>query len=205
MPGVLHREMTKAADTEHSDKVTRLRWRVSQGVERRESRAKQRRSICRRQIVRDMHKPGGLRDHHFGISAIRMNAREFLVTTVHEIAISTEFAITARASKEADTDALTNRPALDARAKGIDPPDHFVPRDARPDDWKGAFDRAGIRVADTARLDANAYLTGARIDQRFHYGCEFSWFRYLDCSIHCAHIASFMFRSTSDLRSATLP
>jgi hypothetical protein len=71
-----------------------------------------------------------------------MNARKFLVTTVHEIAISTEFAITARASEEADTDALTNHPALDARAKGIDSPHHFVPRDARPADWKGAFHRA---------------------------------------------------------------
>src|SRR5262249_26118955 len=68
--GVLHRQMTKAPDTEHSDKITRLRWRVSQGVERRESCAKQRRSICRRQIVRDTHEPGGLRDHHLGISAI---------------------------------------------------------------------------------------------------------------------------------------
>src|SRR5215813_11562371 len=129
-----------------------------------------------------------------------MNAREFLVTTVHEIAISTEFAITATASEKADTDALTNRPALDARAKGIDPPDHFVPRDARPADWKGGFHGAGIRVADTARLDANAHVTGARIDQRFHNGFEFSRFRYLDCSIHCAHIASFMFRGQSTYR-----
>src|SRR5215471_2394064 len=119
-----------------------------------------------------------------------MNARKFLVTTIHEIAISAEFAITARASEEADTDALTNRPALDTRAEGIDPPDHFVPRDARPDDWKGAFHRAGIRVADTGRLDANAHLTGARIDQRFDYGFEFSRFRYLDCFIRCAHFAS---------------
>src|SRR5499427_8491135 len=120
-----------------------------------------------------------------------MDAREFLVTTVHEIAISTEFAITASASEEADTDALTDRPALDARAKGIDPPDHFVPRDARPADGKGAFHRAGIRVADSGRLDANAHLAGPRIDQRFHYGCEFSRFRYLDCFIHCVHSASF--------------
>src|SRR6516165_600664 len=119
-----------------------------------------------------------------------MNAREFLVTTVHEIAISTEFAITARASEEADTDALTNRPALDARAKGIDPSDHFVPRDARPVDRERAFHRAGIRVADTRRLDANTHLTGAGVDQRFHYGGEFSRFRYLDCFIHCAHSAS---------------
>src|SRR5215469_5888074 len=144
MPGVLHRQMTKAADTEHSDKVTRFRLRVSQSIERRESRAKQRRSICRRQIVRDAHKTGGLRDHHLCISAIRMNARVFLVTAIHEIAISTEFAITAGASEEADADALTNRPALHAGAKGIDPPDYFVPRDARPSDGKGAFHRAGI-------------------------------------------------------------
>src|SRR5215510_3836545 len=193
--------MTKAANTEHSDKVTRLRWCVSQGVERRESRAKQGRRIWRRQIVRDTHEPGGLRDHHLGISTIRMNPRVFLVATVHEIAISTEFAITARASQEADTNALTKRPALDARANGIDPPDHFVPRDARPADWKGGFHRAGIRVADTARLDAHTHLTRARIDQRFHYGCEFSRFRDLDCFIHCAHIVSFIFGSTSDLRS----
>src|SRR5215470_9444218 len=119
-----------------------------------------------------------------------MNAREFLVTAIHQIASSTEFAMTARASEEADTDALTNRPALHARAKGVDPPDHFVPRDARPDDWKGAFHRAGIRVADTGRLDANAHLTRARIDQWLHYGFEFSRFRHLDCFIRCAHFAS---------------
>src|SRR5215472_8444141 len=119
-----------------------------------------------------------------------MNARVFLVTAIHKIAISTEFAITARASEEADTDALTNRPALDARAKGIDPPNYFVPRDARPDDWKGTFHRAGIRVADSGRLDANAHLTRARIDQRFHYRFEFSRFRYLDCFIRCAHFAA---------------
>ena len=56
-----------------------------------------------------------------------MNARESLVTTVHEIPISTELAITARASEEADTHALANRPALDTGAKSIDPPDRFMP------------------------------------------------------------------------------
>src|SRR5215469_4071686 len=158
MPGVLHPQMTKAADTEHRDKVTRLRWRVSQSVERREPRAKQRRSICRRQIVRDTHEPGGLRDHDLGISAVRMNAREFLVTTVHEIAISTEFTITARTSEEADTDALANRPALDTGAKSIDPTDRFMPGDARPIDRKQTFHRSGIGMANPARLDANPNL-----------------------------------------------
>src|SRR5215831_12371466 len=39
VPGILHTQMTQAADTENSDKITGLRWRVSQGAERRESRA----------------------------------------------------------------------------------------------------------------------------------------------------------------------
>src|SRR5262249_38893625 len=158
MPGVLHRQMTKAADAEHRNKIARLCRRVSQGIERRESRAKQRRSIRRRQIVRDAHEPGGLRDHHLGISAIRMNARGSLVATVHEIAIAAEFAITARASEETDTYSLANCPALNTRAKGVDASDHFMSRYARPVDWKGPFHRAGIRVADTARLDLNAHL-----------------------------------------------
>jgi hypothetical protein len=51
-----------------------------------------------------------------------MNAREFLVTTVHEIAISTKLAKSTGTAKKPHPYALTNRPALDAGAKGIDPP-----------------------------------------------------------------------------------
>src|SRR5262249_44710403 len=39
VPGILHAQMTKAADTDHSDKITRLRRSVSQRAERREPRA----------------------------------------------------------------------------------------------------------------------------------------------------------------------
>src|SRR6516162_5476684 len=152
--------MAKAADAKHSHKITRFRRRVSQCVERRKPRAQQRRRIGRRQIVRDRHEPARLCDHHLGISPIRMNAREFLVTAVHQIAISTEFAITARPSEEADTHALANHPALDPGAKGIDSPDHFMPWHARPANWKEAFHRARIRVAYSACFDAHAYLSG---------------------------------------------
>src|SRR5262249_28357012 len=110
--------------------------------------------------------------------------------TVHEIAIAAEFAITARASEETDTYSLANCPALNTRAKGVDASDHFMSRYARPVDWKGPFHRAGIRVADTARLDLNAHLAGTGIHQRLHYVCEFSRFRYLDCSIRCGHCSS---------------
>ena len=130
--------MAKATDTEHSHKITGFRRRVSQCVKRRNPRAQQRRRSGRREALRDRHEPARLCDHYLGISAIRMNTREFLVTTVHQIAISTEFAITARASEEADTHALTHRPALDTGAKGIYSPDHFMPWDARPANWKEA-------------------------------------------------------------------
>jgi hypothetical protein len=36
MPRILHAQMTQAANTEHSDKITGLRWCVSQSAERRE-------------------------------------------------------------------------------------------------------------------------------------------------------------------------
>jgi len=48
VPGILHTQMTKAADTDHSDKITRLRRGVSERAERREPRAQERRRIDRR-------------------------------------------------------------------------------------------------------------------------------------------------------------
>src|SRR5262245_36534505 len=106
-PGVLHTQMTKATDTEHSDKITGLRRRVAQGTERREPRAEQRRRIDRREVARNRHEPTGLCDHHFGISAITMNAGKFLVPAVHEIAMAAEFAIATRAAEKSDTYPLT--------------------------------------------------------------------------------------------------
>src|SRR5215469_7649610 len=151
--------MTEAADTEHSDKITGLRRRISQGAERRESRAQQRRRSDRRQVVRDRHKPARLCDHDFGISAIMMNAGIFLVPTVHEIAIAAELAIAARAAQKPDTHPLTDRPALDTGTKRVDPPDEFVAWDARPIDRELALYRAGIRMTHPACLDTNPNLT----------------------------------------------
>ena len=88
-----------------------------------------------------------------------MNAGIFLVPAVHEIAIAAELAIAARAAEKPDPHALTDRPALDTGTKRIDPADDFMAWDARPIDRKQAFHRAGIRVADPTRLDANAYLS----------------------------------------------
>src|SRR5262249_46285399 len=151
--------MAKAADAKHSHKITCFRRSISQCVKRRKPCAQQRRRSGRCEVVRDRHEPARFCDHHLGISPIRMNARVFLVATVHEIAISTEFAITTRPSEKADTRSLTDRPALDPGAKRVDSPDHFMPWHARPANWKDAFHRARIRVAYSACLDAHAHLS----------------------------------------------
>jgi hypothetical protein len=57
-----------------------------------------------------------------------MNAGIFLVPTVHEIAIAAELAIAAKPGEKSDTDALTQRPALDAETKSIDASHNFMPR-----------------------------------------------------------------------------
>src|SRR5262245_17213174 len=151
--------MTEAADTEHSHKVTGLRRRVSQQAERRESGAQERRRIDRRQVVRDRHKPARLCDHHFGISAIMMNAGILLVPTVHEIAIAAELAIAARTAEKSDTHTLPKRPALDTGTKRIDPPNELVARDARVGDTgEASVDCRRIRVADATGLNANPDL-----------------------------------------------
>src|SRR6516225_9343737 len=177
--------MTEAADTEHGDKITGLRRRISQRAERRESRAQQRRRIDRRQVVRDRHKPARLGDHDFGISAVMMNAGIFLVAAVHEIAIAAELAIAARTAEKSDTHTLPNRPALDTGTKRIDPPNELVAWDARPINGELALYRAGIRMTYPTRLDTNPDLTrrGRRQFPLHHF--QAAGLTRLHCAIAC--------------------
>src|SRR5580700_8835428 len=95
-----------------------------------------------------------------------MNAGIFLVPAVHEIAISTELTVSAGAAEKSHAHALTNGPALDTGAKGIDSPDRFMPRNARPIDGKQTFHRTRIGMANSARLNANPHLTSRRLGHR---------------------------------------
>jgi hypothetical protein len=119
-----------------------------------------------------------------------MNAGIFLVPAVHEIAAATEFAITARAAKKPDPDALTHRPALNTSADGIYPSDDFMARDAGPIDGKGPLNRASVGVANATGLHPNPNLTGIGIKQRFHHGLEFAGLRDLNCFVRCARMFS---------------
>src|SRR5580704_665379 len=95
-----------------------------------------------------------------------MNAGIFLVPAVDQIAIAAKFAISTRAAEKPHPNALTDRPALDTGAKGIDPPDRFMAGYARPIDGKQTFHRAGIGMANSARLNADPHLTSGRLGNR---------------------------------------
>ena len=104
-----------------------------------------------------------------------MNAGIFLVAAVHEIAIVAEVAIATESGEKSDSNALTQRPALDAGTKSIDPSHDFMPRNARPVDGKEHLDSGYIRVAHPTGFDANTHVTWTRIQKRLCDFREFSW------------------------------
>src|SRR5262245_27275220 len=106
-----------------------------------------------------------------------MHSRVFLITAVYEISISTELAIAARTSEEADTHALANCPALDTGAKSIDPPDCFMPRDTRPLDRKRTFHSSGVGMANPACLDPNPNLTWTGLGDPALHHSKLPWCR----------------------------
>jgi hypothetical protein len=95
-----------------------------------------------------------------------MDAGKFLIPAVHQIAVSAELAIATGAGEKPNAHTLTKRPTSDTRTKRIDPPDDFMPWDARPIDRKQGFHCGGIGVTDPTRLDPNAHLTGTGIQKR---------------------------------------
>ena len=95
-----------------------------------------------------------------------MNAGEFLIAAVYEVAFTAIFAIAAEASEEANAHALPYLPALHIGAEHVDLADDFVAGNTGPIDRKHAFNRARIGVADTASLDTYPHLAWAGISKR---------------------------------------
>src|SRR5262249_25723305 len=155
--------MAKAPDPQHGDKITGLRGRIAQCAEGGESRAQQRRRVDGRKILRNGHQAARPGDQHFGISAVAMNAGEFLIATVYEVASATIFAMAAGASEEADAHTLPDGPALYMGAERVDPTDGFMAGHPRPVDWKRTLHGTRIRMAYAASLDAYPHLAWPRI------------------------------------------
>src|SRR5215472_6111379 len=119
-----------------------------------------------------------------------MNSRIFLVLTVHKVAAAAKFAITARAGKKADADPLADLPTADARSHRVNVPDDLVAGNTRIGNaGETSLDCRGVRVANTARLDANAHLVVAGILKRPPHFSELSWFPYLNGFVGLTHFS----------------
>src|SRR5262245_57949164 len=117
-----------------------------------------------------------------------MNSRVLLVLTVHKVAAAAKFAITARAGEKADADPLANLPTANAGSHRINAPDDLVAGNTRIGNARQtSFDRSGVRVANTARLDANAHLVMAGILKRPPHFSELSWFPHLNGFVGLTH------------------
>src|SRR5216684_219621 len=159
--------MAKASDAHHGDKVTGLRGRIAQGAEGGKSRAQQRCRADGRKIVRNGHQAARPGEQDFGVSTVAMDAGEFLIAAVYDVASTAIFAIAAEASEEADAHALPDDPALYMGAERVDPADGLMAGHPRPVDWKRTVHGTGIGMAYAASLDAYPYLAQPRIANGF--------------------------------------
>ena len=73
-----------------------------------------------------------------------MNAGEFLIAAVYEVASAAIFAIAAEASEEANAGAPPDDPALYMGAERVDPTDGFMAGHPRPVDWKHTIHGSGV-------------------------------------------------------------
>src|SRR5215471_14734341 len=120
-----------------------------------------------------------------------MNSRIFLVLTVHKIAAAAKFAITARAGEKADADPLADLPTANTGSHRVNAPDDLVAGNARISDaGETSLDCRGVRVANTARLDANAHLLVAGPLKRPPHFSELSWFPYLNGFVGRTHFVA---------------
>jgi hypothetical protein len=120
-----------------------------------------------------------------------MNSRVFLVLTVHKVAAAAKLAITARASEKTDADPLADLPTATAGSHRVNAPDDLVAGNTRISDAREtSLDCRGVRVTNTARLDANAHLVEAGILKRPPHFSELSRFPYLNGFVGLTHSCS---------------
>ena len=123
-----------------------------------------------------------------------MNSRVFLVLTVHKVAAAAKFAITARASKKTDADPLADLPTANAGSHRVNAPDDLLAGYTRISNAREtSLDCRGVRVANAARLDANAHLVVAGILKRPPHFSELSWLPYLNSFVSLAHFRCSLF------------
>src|SRR6516162_7611268 len=180
---VLDGEMTKAADADDRDQIAGLGWCIAQRSERGQPRAQEGGGCHGIKLIRHDHQAARLGDHRFGIAAVVLDARIFLVLAMNEVACPASRAVPARAGQKANPDPLTYRPTLDPLTQCVDPPDHLMAGYARPGNRERAGDRSGVAVTDPTSLDTDADIAGRRFAQRLCREFKLSRRDRLDCAV----------------------
>src|SRR6185295_1645353 len=106
-----------------------------------------------------------------------------LILTAHEVAAAAGDAVSAAAGEKPHADTLADCPAFDAFTERIQPTDRLVAGHTRPLYGEHPFHRAGVRMANTAGLDADADMTWRRIKQRLLGQLQLAWTDGLHCAI----------------------
>src|SRR5262249_42307944 len=97
---------------------------------------------------------------------------------------------------------LADLPTANARSRRVNAPDDFVAGNTRISDAREtSLDCRGVRVANTARLDAYAHLVVAGILKRPPHFSELSWFPYLNGFVARTHFRCSLFDIREPRRS----
>jgi len=104
-----------------------------------------------------------------------MRAGYGLICAINKITATAGLALPAVSAKKSYTDALADFPNGNSLAYGVNFSDHLVTRHTRKcNAWQESIHGGGVRVANSASLNADAHLAGGRIYKRTIYEFKFS-------------------------------
>src|SRR5438552_8228918 len=198
--------MPQPAQAKHCDNIARTRTGISQGVERRQPGAHQRRGGPGSQFIRKPCDRTHRRDHVFAVTTIKADAGHLVRFTSEQIPAPARVTSPAVAAVPSDTDPLAASPSDHSRADGVNRAGNLMTRDARVLNAgpKALFDQR-ITMADAARRDFDSNCSRRRFRYRSFDNLKLSLRRRYLCNTHCSHISSTLFDSPLTPRSRLLP
>jgi hypothetical protein len=123
--------MPEATNALNRDQVSAAQAGVTKSVVGRDTRAKERGSFCRPELIRNRSDAARFSDHHFRISSVHGYSGDHGVLTIHNISASARFAHTIFATEETDTDPFTDLPSGYSAAQGFNAANDFMPGNPR--------------------------------------------------------------------------
>src|SRR6185295_1239114 len=110
--------------------------------------------VNRTQSVRDGDEPIGEGHHHFGVAAVEMGSRYWLICAINKISATARLALSAVSAKKPYADALADFPTGNSLAYGVNLSDNLMAGNARKGNaGQKAVYGGGVRVANSAGFD----------------------------------------------------